>query len=117
MTNFFDRRLLLNGYITLAGSILLVVIIKMTTSIHLPFLAAAAISAGLGFIEPRRGWFLAILQVAFIWLGYELFTAPPRTTADAEIETFSLYGAMLLTFAGSFIGGLLKRALDKPNSR
>ncbi|GAA4466110.1 hypothetical protein GCM10023189_47750 [Nibrella saemangeumensis] len=117
MNDFFDRRLLLNGYITLAGSILMVIIIKVTPSIHLPFLAAAALSAGLGFIEPRRGWFLAILQASFIWLGYELFTNPPRISSDIEIETFSLYGAMLLTFAGSFIGGMLKRALDKPGSR
>lgn len=114
MRDFFDRRLLLNSYLTLAASILMVFIIKVTTSIHLPFLVAAALAAGLGFIEPRRGWFLAVIQVAFIWLGYELFTAPARTSGDAEIETFSLYGAMLLTFAGSFIGAFLKRALDRP---
>ena len=56
---------------------------------------------------------MALAQAATIWLSYALFVPTPDGPADRDIENFGLYGSMILTFVGSFIGGLLKRALDR----
>ncbi len=110
---FFDRRLFINLGLTLLSSVIILVCIKLTPTIHLPYFITPALAAGLGFLEPRRGWFLALVQAALLWLGYRLLVPTPDTYADSEVEAFGLYGSMILTFVGSFIGGLLKRALDQ----
>ncbi|SOD89077.1 hypothetical protein [Spirosoma fluviale] len=112
-SSFFDRRLFLNLGLTLLSSSIILVCIKLTPSIHLPYFVATALATGLGFLESRRGWFLAVVQVIIIWLGYMLIVPTPDGPADRDIENFGLYGSMILTFIGSFIGGLLKRALDR----
>ena len=108
-----DRQLLLNLGLTVVSGILILVCIKIAPSIHLPYFMTPALAAGLGFLEPRRGWLLAVTQVAIIWLGYMLIAPAPVDHRDSEVEAFGLYGSMILTFVGSFIGGLLKRALDR----
>ena len=108
-----DRRLLINISLTLFSSVLILVCIKITPSVHLPYLVTPALATGLGFLEPRRGWLLAVVQAVTIWLGYTLIVPTPDSYRDGEVEAFGLYGSMILTFAGSFIGGLLKRALDR----
>lgn len=108
-----DRRLLLNLGLTLLSSVLILICVKITVSIHLPYLVTPALAAGLGFLEPRRGWLLAVVQAGTIWLGYMLIAPPPDDNRDREVEAFGLYGSMILTFVGSFIGGLLKRSLDR----
>lgn len=110
---FFDRQLLINLGLTLVMSVIVLVCIKITPTIHLPYLVTPALAAGLGFLEPRRGWVLAIFQAVVIWLGYMLIAPDPTSPADRDVENFGLYGSMILTFVGSFIGGLLKRALDR----
>jgi hypothetical protein len=112
-TSFSDRRLLVNIGLTLLSSIIILVCVKITSTIHLPYFITPALAAGLGFLEPRRGWLLAIVQATAIWLGYILIAPTPDSYADSEVEAFGLYGSMILTFVGSFIGGLLKRALDR----
>lgn len=109
----FDRQLLTSLGLTLISSVLILICIKIATSIHLPYFVTPALAAGLGFLEPRRGWLLAVVQAAIIWLGYMIFVPTANDTADAAVEAFGLYGSIILTFAGSFIGGLLKRGLDK----
>ena len=109
----FDRRLLINLGLTLLNGTLILICVKIAPSIHLPYFVTPALAAGLGFLEPRRGWLLAIVQVATIWLGYTLFVPTPDDYRDSTVENFGLYGSMILTFTGSFIGGLLKRALDR----
>lgn len=108
---FFDRRLLLNSLGIVANSALLLYIIKVTPVIHWPYLLAASSAALIGFIEPRKGWVLAILQAATIWLSYTFFTTIPQNSGQRELELFGLYGSMILTFISSFIGGGLKRQL------
>ncbi len=112
-TSFFDRRLLINLGLTLISSATILFCIKIAPAIHLPYFAATALATGLGFLEPRKGWFLAVSQATFIWLGYIIFVPIPDGPADRDVENFGLYGSMILSFIGSFIGGLLKRALDK----
>lgn len=111
--SFFDRRLLLNLGLTLLGCALLLYCIKIAIAAHLPFLVATVSATALGLLEPRRGWFLAVVQAATIWLVYTFFLEHPTNSSDRELENFGLYGSMILTFVGSFIGGRLKRVFDR----
>ena len=111
--SFFNRRLLLNVLLTLIGCALLLYCIKVAIAAHLPFLAATILATGLGILEPHKGWFLAVVQAATIWIVYTFFLEHPTNNGDAELENFSLYGSMILTFIGSFIGGRLKRVFDR----
>jgi hypothetical protein len=80
--------------------------------IHWPYLLAAVSAAAIGFAEPRKGWFLAILQSVVLIAGYYLFTEIPTKGGKRELEAFNLFGSVGLTFVGSFIGGMLKRAMN-----
>lgn len=110
-TAFFNRRLLTNASFVLLNSVLLLFVVKQSPEIHWPYLMAASSAAAIGFAEPRKGWSLAILQAVILWLGYTLFTDKPTNGGQIDLENFNLYGSMGLTFVGSFIGGILKRAM------
>lgn len=108
----FDRRLLANSLLTLLTAALLLWMIKNAESIHLPYLVAVIASMSLGFVEPYKGWVLALLQGALLCVGYTFLTTRPQSGGQQELENFSLYGSIILTFAGSFLGAFLKRALN-----
>lgn len=110
-TTFFDKRLLTNAAFVLLHSVVLLAVIKQSPVIHWPYLMAAVSAAAIGFAEPRKGWSLAILQAVALWIGYTFFTNTPTKGGQRELEAFSLYGSIGLTFVGSFIGSVLKRAM------
>lgn len=110
--SFFDKRLAINMVIIVLTSALLVYVIKNAESIHLPYLVAVFAAICIGFVEPYKGWLLAIMQCILLATGYFLLTSLPGDQARQELENFSLYGSMILTFAASFLGGFLKRALN-----
>jgi len=112
-TPFFDRRLLINSAFVLVHSLMLLYAIKLSPVIHGPYLMAAVSAAAIGFAEPRKGWFLAILQVVSILVGYYVFTETPTNGGKRELEAFNLYGSVGLTFVGSFIGSILKRGMGR----
>ncbi|RYF78405.1 MAG: tetratricopeptide repeat protein [Cytophagaceae bacterium] len=109
-TGFVTRSLLINAGFTVANALLLLFIIKHSPVIHWPYLLAAFSAGAIGFAEPRKGWALAIGQALLIWIGYTYVVGPAASSVDREVESFSLYGAMGLTFVGSFLGSILKRA-------
>lgn len=109
---FFDKRLVVNAAMIIVTSALLLYVIKNAESIHLPYLIAVFAAISIGFAEPHRGWLLAIVQCVLLLAGYFLFYSLPDNESRQELENFSLYGAMILTFAASFLGGFLKRALN-----
>jgi len=111
--SFPDRRFVLNAALMFMSSLLLLLIIKRTTVIHWPYLYAAVSAAAIGYIEPRKGWLLAILQAATLWIGYTYFTDLPVNNESRALQAFSLYGAIILTFIGSFTGGMLQRTLGR----
>lgn len=111
-TSFFDKKLIVSSLIVLFASAIVVAVIKNAESIHLPYIVAVLCATILGFAEPRKGWFLALLQCILILAGYFLFTQLPENTAQQELENFSLYGSLILTFVASFLGGFIKRAFN-----
>jgi tetratricopeptide (TPR) repeat protein len=107
---FLDKRLGINALLIIVTSILIIIMIKQADGIHLPFLLAVFSAITIGIVEPLKGWALAIFQCILLIGGYYLFTKMPENMGRQEVENFSLYGSCVLTFAGSFIGGFLKRA-------
>ncbi|GAB4035281.1 tetratricopeptide repeat protein [Spirosoma jeollabukense] len=110
---FFNRKFISHALLILVNSAILLVVIKNATVIHLPYLLAAVAATVIGFLEPKKGWALAILQASTLWLGYTFFTTTPQASGARDLEHFGLYGSMILTFIGSFIGGVLKRQLAR----
>ncbi|MVM28976.1 tetratricopeptide repeat protein [Spirosoma sp. HMF4905] len=110
---FFDRKLLSHAIVILINSALLLIVIKNTSVIHLPYLLAAIAATVIGFLEPKKGWILAILQASILWISYTFFTITPQASGARDLELFGLYGSIILTFIGSFIGGILKRQLAR----
>ena len=98
--------------LVLFTSALVILVIKNAESVHLPYIVAVICAIALGFAEPQKGWILAALQVVLVLAGYFLFTTQPDTTGQTEIDNFSLYGSLILTFVASFLGGFMKRALN-----
>ncbi|WP_026631406.1 hypothetical protein [Dyadobacter alkalitolerans] len=110
--SFFDKKLMISSMIVIVGSAIAVAVIKGAESIHLPYIVAVLTAVSLGFVEPRKGWFLALLQCTLMLAGYFLFTDLPENKARQELENFSLYGSLILTFVASFLGGFIKRAFN-----
>lgn len=108
--SFLDRSLLKHAVLTTLNAALLLFIIKQTPVIHWPYLVATASAAAIGFAEPRKGWVLALLQAFLLGVGYHVVVGPSPSSVDLEVELFSLYGAIGLTFVGSLLGSILKRA-------
>lgn len=108
--SFFDRRFFLNAGLTVLASLILLYLIKLSPVIHWPYLWAASSAVGIGFLEPRKGWAVAILQVLSILIGYYVVVGPDPLSTHREVEVFSLYGSVGLTFAGSLIGSVLRKA-------
>ena len=106
-----DLKLLLNSLLVMITSVILILSIKTASSIHLPYLTAVVMSMSIGFVEPNRGWILAILQCIILFTGYMYFIEKPTSQGRAELEYFSLYGAFGLTFTSSFLGAFLKKAI------
>lgn len=107
---FFNRRLFQNAGLTIVSALLLLLLIKKSPVIHWPYLWAAASAVGIGFLEPRKGWFLAILLTITALFSYYVVVGPDVLSTHREVELFSLYGSIGLTFVGSFIGSMLRRA-------
>ncbi|TDB63492.1 hypothetical protein [Arundinibacter roseus] len=85
-----------------------------STSVHIPFLINILCSAGLGWLQPQKGWLLALVQLGAIIGGYFLIHAGELLPTDQpDVARFAMYLAAIPTFAGSFMGGFLKRAFLK----
>ena len=107
---WLDRRFVEHMGLIGLSSLLLIVIIKHSSVIHWPYLTAAISGVAIGFLQPRNGWLLAIQQALTLWIGYNLIVGPDPQSTHREVEQFSLYGSIGLTFVGSLLGSVLRRA-------
>lgn len=110
VTHFVDRSLLVHAVFTTGNALILLLLIKRSPVIHWPYLLAAFSAGAIGFAEPRKGWVLALWQVLLLGVGYWAVVGPSPLSVARELEAFNLYGAIGLTFVGSFLGSILKRA-------
>lgn len=83
-------------------------------SVHVPFFLNMLFSVGLGWLQPQKGWILALVQIVTILGGYFGFSGTGLLTAEhADVAEFATWLAPVPTLAGSFMGAFLKRAFLK----
>ncbi|GAB3170247.1 hypothetical protein [Telluribacter humicola] len=96
-----------------SGGIIAMVGFKSET-VHLPFLINVLLSFGLGWLQPRKGWFLALIQVLTLLIAYSLFSNSSLLVATSpDIARFTSFLGVFPTLAGALMGGLLGRTLKE----
>lgn len=108
---FFNSKLVASMVMAVFTSTIVVMSIKNAETVHLPYLITVLAAIAIGFVEPTKGWLIALLQCVLVFSGYLLFTTQPETSGRRELENFGLYGSLVLTMVASFLGGFMKRAL------
>lgn len=74
-------------------------------------MSALAISSFLiGYLEPHRGWMLALMQVAILLSVYFLKLLTP---VSADMALFGTFAGCGISFIFSFIAGRLARLFEK----
>lgn len=81
-------------------------------AVHFPLLVSMLLSIMVGWLEPGKGWILAIIQVVMIWVFFLSFTESNfMITVNEGIAVFTTWLSLLTTFSGSLVGGMVKRNL------
>ena len=111
MTLFFTPIFLRNLFIAVISGLIISISGFKSESVHLPFLFNMLFSVGLGWLEPKKGWALALVQIATIFISYYLVSGSDIVKAERpDVAEFATYLAAVPTLAGSFMGGFMKRA-------
>lgn len=108
---FQEKNLTLHLFIAAVSGLLLIFIIGQSESIHISFLAIVLFSAGLGVLQPRKGWMLALVQVGVILVGYFVLK-DSKDLMPSKVAEFCTYVSPFPTLVGSFMGAFIKRALS-----
>ena len=106
-----EKNLRLHLFIAALSGLVLLFIIGKSESIHISFLAIVLLSAGLGVIQPRKGWMLALTQIGIILIGYFLLK-DNKDFMPSKVAEFCTYVSPFPTFVGSFMGAFIKRSLS-----
>jgi hypothetical protein len=109
MSSFFTPTFIRNLLIAVASALIISFSGFKSEGVHVPFLLNTLFSVGLGWLEPKRGWALALMQVAVIFVGYYVFSSFVIAERP-DVARFATYLAAVPTLAGSFMGAFLKRA-------
>ncbi len=107
-----DTKFLRHIAISLAVTALVVYIIyhSIGSGAYLMMSALALSSFLIGYLEPHRGWILALMQVAILLSVYFLKIFTPVSTDMAMFGTFAGCGISLVF---SFVAGRLARLFEK----
>jgi len=81
-------------------------------SVHLPFLMGILTGILLGWLQPYKGWILAIGQILLVAIFYFLVHQLQLLKSfDPDATRFTALLQFMPVFVGSYIGGFFKRAL------
>jgi hypothetical protein len=116
MKQFFTPDLVRHLWVAVISGGLLVMIGFKSQTVHLPFLINVLLSLGLGWLQPRKGWVLALLQTLTIGVVYTLFSNSDLMVAtNPDTARFTTYVAAFPTLTGAFMGAMLARAIKTDN--
>ena len=97
-------------FLTLIGAFGIALVGFYSSSVHVPFLMNFLVSVGLGWIQPKKGWILALLQIVLIGVYYLLISQLSWEIDALKIARFTSLLAFFPTLTGSFMGGFVRRA-------
>jgi hypothetical protein len=110
MPTFWNKTLTRDALITVFSSAIVAMSCFYGPSIHFPFLVGMITAIGLGWLQPRKGWVLAIEQIlltaAFYFFIKRLQILTPF---DADATQFTALLQFFPVFTGSFLGGVIRR--------
>ncbi len=113
MKAFFTPQLFTHLVVSVISGIAIAVTGFVSESVHLPFFVNLLFSIGLGWLEPDKGWLLAITQVATVLLAGYLISANEWIEAiKSDVASFTAMLGFLPTLAGALIGAFFKRTLS-----
>jgi hypothetical protein len=111
MVTFWNKTLIRDAIITVFTAAGVAVACFYGPTIHLPFLIGMLVAVGLGWLQPRKGWVLAIEQIVLTAVFYFLINSLQLLTPfDAEATQFIALLQFFPVFTGSFLGGFIRRA-------
>lgn len=110
MTPFWTKTLVRDALIAVGTSLLVTVFCFIGPTIHTPFLVGMLSALGLGWLQPKKGWLLAIEQTVLIAVFYFAFnTFKIMTPHDAEATQFTALLQFFPAFTGSFLGSFIRK--------
>lgn len=86
-----------------------VVNIHLSPSLYLSQFLLVATSLAGGMLEPKRGFWLALLQSVILWVGHLAYVRFGWTQTVPEETTFATYVGWFSTFSGSALGAFIRR--------
>jgi len=111
MLTFWNKNFTRDVLITLVTSAVVVVSCFYGPTVHMPFLVGMLTAVGLGWLQPRKGWILAIEQIVLIAIFYFVIDALKLLPAfDVDATQFSALLQFFPAFTGSFLGGFIRRS-------
>lgn len=114
MEPFFTNSLLRQLPLAILSGLVIAAIGFVSEGVHLPFLINILFSLGLGWIQPRKGWALALVQVLSVLGGYLILNSAQLLEAEhPDVARFAAYLAAMPTLTGSFLGAFMKRAVSR----
>lgn len=107
-----DTKFLRHIAISLAVTALVVYIIyhSIGSGAYLMMSALALSSFLIGYLEPHRGWILALVQVAILLSVYFLKLFTP---VSADMAMFGTFAGCGISLVFSFVAGRLARLFEK----
>lgn len=107
-----DTKFLRHIAISLAVTALVVYIIyhSIGSGAYLMMSALALSSFLIGYLEPHRGWILALMQVAVLLSVYFLKLFTP---VSADMAMFGTFAGCGISLVFSFVAGRLARLFEK----
>ncbi|MFY7910115.1 MAG: hypothetical protein ACOVO2_11205 [Emticicia sp.] len=107
-----DTKFLRHIAISLAVTALVVYIIyhSIGSGAYLMMSALAISSFLIGYLEPHRGWILALMQVAILLSVYFLKLFTP---VSADMAMFGTFAGCGISLVFSFVAGRLARLFEK----
>jgi hypothetical protein len=111
MESFWNKTFTRDALITVFTSAIIAVSCFYGPSVHVPFLVGMVAAVGLGWLQPRKGWLLAIEQIVLTAIFYFFIEKLKLLSPfDADATQFSALLQFFPTFTGSFLGGFIRRA-------
>jgi len=110
METFWHKTLARNLFITVLTSAIVTVACFHGLSVHLPFLVGMVVAIGLGWLQPHKGWLLAIAQIILTAVFYFVVAELQWLTPfDAEATRFTALLQFFPVFTGNFLGAYIRR--------
>lgn len=99
--------------IAILTGILITLVTTQCQAVHTPLFVNVVFSIGLGWLQPKKGWILAIVQIVSIGASYFVIQQTNLIhIVKPDVAQFVTYLSFAPTLAGSFIGGFFKRTVE-----